>query len=75
MDLLFQTIPDTLFNVLSSPKKELYAQALFILKNAMENNISITKKEYIEMLTDYLSPLLSEYDFMEESKKINYETT
>ncbi len=68
MDLLFQTIPDTLFNVLSSPKKELYAQALFILKNAMENNISITKKEYIEMLTDYLSPLLSEYDFIEESK-------
>ena len=61
MDLLFQTIPDTLFNVLSSPKKELYAQALFILKNAMENNISITKKEYIEMLTDYPELFMEQY--------------
>lgn len=70
MNLLFDVVPETLFHVLASPKKELYAQAIMVLKEALESNLTVSKKEYIEMLIDELEPLLQDSDFTDESEDL-----
>ncbi len=41
----FRRVPTVFFNILSSPNKELYLSALFVVRAAFEDRLSISKKE------------------------------
>jgi|GEM_PF-2690241 len=46
----FENVPKDFFNILSSPNKELYLSALFVVRDAFEKRLSINKKELKEQI-------------------------
>ena len=59
-------LPEMLFNILSSPNKELYAQSLFILRDAFRESMLHRKDELIGYIAAELEPLLEQSDLSEE---------
>jgi len=61
---LFDNIPDTLFNVLSSPNKHIYVDCLFIIydaTNSIENAFQGERGYVIDKLVDYFDELKEEF--------------
>ncbi|MDW7658263.1 MAG: DUF5716 family protein [Bacillota bacterium] len=54
---LFQNIPENLFSVLSSPNRNLYVEALFILRKAFKSEYTIERDVLLTMLVDRLGEL------------------
>jgi len=69
---LFDNIPDTLFNVLSSPNKYIYIDCLFIIydaTNSIENAFQGERSYVIDKLIDYFDELKEEYS--EEDQEVS----
>lgn len=69
---LFDNIPDTLFNVLSSPNKYIYIDCLFIIydaTNSIENAFQGERSYVIDKLIDYFDELKEEYS--EENQEVS----
>lgn len=64
---LFSRIPDRFFSILSSAKKELYVQALFVLREAFRTELVIRREDLTSMLIDSMEDAISEADFSEEA--------
>lgn len=63
---LFTKIPDRLFNVLASKNKELYVQAMFIVRDAFTTELTMKRTDLVSMLIGSLEDSLIEADFSEE---------
>lgn len=62
---LFDNIPDTLFNVLSSPNKHIYVDCLFIIydaTNSIENAFQGERSFVIDKLIDYFDELKEDFN-------------
>ena len=66
---LFTRIPDRFFSILTSAKKELYVQALFVLRNAFKSELVIRREDLTAMLMDSLEEDMLEADFSEEAEE------
>ena len=64
---LFSRIPDRFFSILVSSKKELYVQALFVLRQAFKSELVIRREDLLAMLMDSLDADIEEADFTEEA--------
>ena len=64
---LFSRIPDRFFSVLASGNKELYVQALFVLRQAFKTELIIRREDLTAMLIDSLEDELSLADLSEEA--------
>ena len=64
---LFSRIPDRFFSILVSQKKELYVQALFVLRQAFKTELVIRREDLIAMLMDSLEEDFENADFSEEA--------
>ena len=51
---LFNRIPERFFSILVSQKKELYVQALFVLRQAFKTELVIRREDLVVMLMDAL---------------------
>ena len=63
---LFTRIPDRFFSILASAKKELYVQALFVLRQAFRTELTIRSEDLVAMLMDSLDADIQEADFSDE---------
>ncbi len=63
---LFDKIPDRLFTVLTSKNKEVYIEAMFIVRDAFTTELVIKRSDLVAMLIDSLEDSLIEADFSEE---------
>ena len=66
---LFDNIPDTLFNVLSSPNKHIYVDCLFIIydaTNSIENAFQGERSYVIDKLIDYFDELKEDFEIGDE---------
>ena len=66
---LFSKIPDRFFSVLASGNKELYVQALFVLRQAFKTELVIRRDELTAMLMDALEADILEANFSEEAEE------
>ena len=64
---LFSRIPDRFFSILSSQKKELYVQTLFVLRQAFKTELIIRREELVGMLIDALEEEIADADFSDEA--------
>lgn len=72
---LFERIPEKFFTILSSSKKELYVEALFVLRQAFKTELMIKREELTAMLIDSLESSILEADFSEEAQEMGAENT
>lgn len=63
----FNRIPERFFSILASQKKELYVQALFVLRQAFKTELVIRREDLIVMLMDSLEEAFETADFSEEA--------
>ena len=63
---LYQYIPDNLFSILASAKRDLYADALFVVREAFKTELTIRKSDLLAMLIDKLESEIIAADFAEE---------
>lgn len=66
---LFNRIPERFFSILVSQKKELYVQALFVLRQAFKTELVIRKDDLIVTLMDSLEEDFANADFSEEAEE------
>lgn len=66
---LFERIPERFFSVLTSSKKELYAEALFVLRQAFQTELIIRRSDLVAMLVDSLESGILQADFSEEEEE------
>lgn len=66
---LFDRIPDKFFTILASSKKELYVQALFVLRDAFQSELQIRRDDLLAQLTDSLEKGIMDADFTEEAEE------
>lgn len=66
---LFERIPDKFFNILTSGKKELYVEALFVLRQAFKTELVIRRENLTAMLMDSLESSILQADFSEEAEE------
>jgi len=66
---LFSRIPGNFFSILASPKKELYVEALFVLRQAFKTELVIKRKDLLAMFMDSLEDQFNEADFTEEAEE------
>ena len=64
---LFNRIPERFFSILVSQKKELYVQALFVLRQAFKTELVIRREDLVVMLMDSLEEEFAGADFSEEA--------
>lgn len=64
---LFSRIPDRFFSILASSKKELYVQALFVVRQAFKSELVIRREDLAAMLMDTLDIAMENADFTEEA--------
>ena len=69
MQRLFDVIPDRFFSILASGKKELYLEAVLILREASKKSIVIRRSDFLELLSDRLGSVISADDFSDEEKE------
>ena len=67
---LFERIPDRFFSILTSGKKELYVEALFVLRQAFKTELVIKREELTAMLIGSLESSILQADFSEEVQEI-----
>lgn len=63
---LFEKIPENFFSILVSKNKNLYIQALFVLREAFKQEMIISKDNLISRLINSLETEFAEADFSEE---------
>lgn len=67
---LFDNIPGRLFTVLTSSKKELYLDALFVIRDAFKRTeLIISREELISTLMDQFEDYFNNSDFSEEEQE------
>ncbi len=59
---LFQILPQNLFSILASKNKEIYAEALFVLRKAFKQEMTIRKTDLASMLIANLDEKMYEMD-------------
>lgn len=67
---LFERIPDRFFSILTSGKKELYVEALFVLRQAFKTELVIRREELTAMLVNSLETGMMQADFSEEAEEM-----
>lgn len=70
---LFEHIPDKFFSILVSEKKELYVEALFVLRQAFKTELVIRREDLTAMLMDSLETSMQQADFSEEAEEMGAE--
>ena len=60
---LFDRLPDRFFGILSSTKKELYVEALFVLRQAFLSEMEIRRDDFASMLMNHLETMMLDDDF------------
>ena len=70
---LFTRIPQRFFTILTSTKKELYVEALFVLRQAFETELVIRREELTAMLAGSLEANILQADFSEEAEEMGAE--
>lgn len=68
---LFDVLPHNLFSILVSKNKSLYVEALFVLRKAFKQEMTISKSDLVSMLIANLDEALLEMDM--EAEKIEFE--
>ena len=64
---LFDIVPDRFFSILSSAKKELYIEAILLLRETARSSDLVVRRTYLHsLLSDRLGPLLASDVFSEE---------
>ncbi len=63
---LFEVLPQNLFSILTSKNKEIYAEALFVLRKAFKQEMTIRKSDLASMLIANLDEKMYEMDVTEE---------
>ena len=67
---LFDKIPENFFSILVSKNKNIYIQALFVLREAFSQEMSISKDNLISRLINNLEEEFLEIDFLDELEDI-----
>ena len=67
---LFERIPERFFSVLTSSKKELYVEALFVLRQAFKTELVISRDELTAMLVNSMESSMMQADFSEEAQEM-----
>ena len=67
---LFDRIPEDFFRVLTSSKRDLYAAAILVLRQAFKTELIIRKTDLIAMLIESLESRILMADFLEESDEL-----
>ena len=67
---LFERIPENFFSILTSTKKELYVEALFVLRQAFKTELVIRREDLAAMLMGSLESSMLQADFSEEAEEI-----
>lgn len=70
---LFELMPDKFFSILTSSKKDLYVEALFVVRQAFKTELIIRRDDLIAMLIDSLEPSILQADFSEEKEEMGVE--
>lgn len=70
---LFTRIPHRFFTILTSTKKELYVEALFVLRQAFKTELVIRREELTAMLVGSLESSILQADFSEEEEEMGAE--
>ena len=70
---LFTRIPQRFFTILTSAKKELYVEALFVLRQAFKTELVIRRDELTAMLVGSLEANILQADFSEEAEEMGAE--
>ena len=70
---LFTRIPQRFFTILTSAKKELYVEALFVLRQAFKTELVIRREELTAMLVNSLETSILQADFTEEAEEMGAE--
>ena len=70
---LFTRIPQRFFTILTSTKKELYVEALFVLRQAFKTELVIRREELTAMLVNSLETSILQADFTEEEEEMGAE--
>ena len=65
---LFNIIPDNLFSILASPNKEIYLDALFVLRRAYKQEMFIAKDHLVTMLIADLEDKMMDLEFEAEEE-------
>ena len=68
---LFDFLPQNLFSILSSKNKEIYIEALFVLRKTFKQEMTIKKSDLISMIIASLDEKILEMDFSEEEVEEN----
>ena len=63
---LFDKIPENFFSILVSKNKNLYIDALFVLRDAFKQEMSISKENIISRLINSLEDEINQEDFSED---------
>ena len=67
---LFDIVPDRFFSILSSGKKEIYLEAVMLLREAARSSELTISRPYLQMLfIDRLGSVVASGDFSEEEKE------
>lgn len=63
---LFEILPANLFSILSSKNREIYVEALFVLRRAFKQEMSINKPDLVAMLIANLEEIMLKIDLAAE---------
>lgn len=68
---LFERIPEKFFNILTSSKKELYVETLFVLRQSFKAELVIRRTDLVSMLIEALEMSIIQADFSEEVDELD----
>lgn len=68
---LFDVVPDRFFSILSSKNKVLYSEALFIIRDALNEDMSIRRQDLIGRIASRLEFMLESSDLGEDDDSFN----
>lgn len=67
---LFDRIPERFFTILTSSKKDLYVEALFVLRQAFKTDLTIRRSDLAAMMMDAMESSMLQADFSEEAEEL-----
>ncbi|MDD2574472.1 MAG: Wadjet anti-phage system protein JetA family protein [Bacillota bacterium] len=71
---LFEILPHNLFSILNSKNREVYVEALFVIRRAFKQEMSINKSDLVSMLIANLDEIIYQMDLSEEDDADNGNT-
>lgn len=71
---LFEILPHNLFSILTSKNREVYVEALFVIRRAFKQEMSIIKSDLVSMLINSLDEIIYQMDLSEEEDAENGDT-